>query len=61
LTFRRALGHRLRMLDINDPEDRLIRNLLIGGAGAVIVGLLTVATVIAVMISANFNFLQWLE
>ncbi len=49
------------MLDINDPEDRLIRNLLIGGAGAVIVGLLTVATVIAVMISANFNFLQWLE
>ena len=44
-----------------DPEDRFIRNLLIlAGAGAA-VGLLTVATVVTVMVSANFNILNWME
>ena len=44
-----------------DPEDRFIRNLVIlAGAGAAL-GLLTVATVITVMVSANFNILNWME
>lgn len=48
-------------MDTQDPEDLFIRNLLIlAGAGAV-VGLLTVATVITVMVSANFNILNWME
>lgn len=46
-----------------DPtkEDRLIRALLIGGASAAVVMALMVATVIAVMISYNFNILNWME
>ena len=44
-----------------DPEDRFIRNLVIlAGAGAAL-GLLTVATLITVMVSANFNILNWME
>ena len=44
-----------------DPEDRFIRNLVIlAGTGAA-VGLITVATLIAVMVSANFNILNWME
>jgi hypothetical protein len=44
-----------------DPEDQLIRTLVIlGGTGAVL-GLLAVATVITVMVSANFNILNWME
>lgn len=44
-----------------DPEDILIRRLLIGGAvGAVLFFLLTVL-VITVLISMNFNVLEWME
>jgi hypothetical protein len=49
------------MLDMSDPEDRLIRNLLVGAGAVVVLGILTVAVAITVMVSANFNFLQWLE
>ena len=44
-----------------DPEDRFIRNLVVlGGTGAVL-GLLAVATVVTVLVSANFNILNWME
>jgi ABC-type lipoprotein release transport system permease subunit len=46
---------------MNDPEDRQIRAIFITfGAGAVAVFLLA-ATTLAVMISYNFNFLNWME
>jgi len=44
-----------------DPEDRFIRNLIILGSTGAVVGLLTVATAITVMVSANFNILNWME
>ncbi len=49
------------MLDTSDPEDRQIRLTLISAATAAVLGLLTAATVVAVMISMNFNFLNWME
>lgn len=49
------------MQQTQDPEDRLIRALLIGSAVAAVVAVLTVALVITVMISYNFNFLEWME
>jgi hypothetical protein len=42
-------------------EDLLIKRLLIGGAVVSVVGFLVVATAIAVMVSANFNILEWME
>lgn len=48
-------------MQTGDPQDQLIRTLVIlGGTGAVL-GLLTVATIITVMVSANFNILNWME
>jgi len=44
-----------------DPEDRFIRNLIIVAGTGVALGLLTVATIITVMVSANFNILNWME
>lgn len=44
-----------------DPGDRFIRNLLILAASGAAVGFLTVATVVMVMVSANFNILNWME
>lgn len=44
-----------------DKEDILIRRLLIGASAAAVLGILTVATAVAVMVSYNFNFLQWME
>lgn len=49
------------MLDTNDPEDRQIRVILISAAAVAVLGLLITATVVAVMVSANFNFLNWME
>jgi hypothetical protein len=49
------------MLDTNDPEDRLIRMILISAGSAVVLGLISVATIIAVMVSMNFNILNWME
>lgn len=46
---------------MREPVDQFIRNLVIlAGTGAVI-GLLAVATIITVMVSANFNILNWME
>lgn len=42
-------------------EDLLIRRLLLGGAVAIVLGVLFVSLVITVMISINFNFLNWME
>lgn len=48
-------------MQTGDPEDKFIRNLIIlSGAGAA-VGLLTVATIVTVLVSANFNILNWME
>jgi hypothetical protein len=44
-----------------DPEDRLIRWILIGLVTGGILTFLLVATVITVMISYNWNFLNWME
>lgn len=44
-----------------DKEDKLIRMLLIGAAGAAVTGLLLFATLVTVMISYNFNILEWME
>jgi hypothetical protein len=48
-------------MQTGDPEDTFIRNLIIlAGTGAA-VGLLTVATIVTVLVSANFNILNWME
>lgn len=44
-----------------DPEDQFIRNLIILGSTGAVLGLLAVATVITVTVSANFNILNWME
>lgn len=44
-----------------DPEDRLIRWILIGLATGAILTFLLVAMVITVMVSYNWNFLNWME
>lgn len=43
------------------PEDQLIRSLVILTATGVVSGLLVLGTVITVMVSANFNILNWME
>jgi hypothetical protein len=43
------------------PEDQLIRSLVILTTTGVVTGLLVVGTVITVMVSANFNILNWME
>lgn len=48
-------------MQTGDPQDQFIRNLIILGATGALVGLLTVATAITVMVSANFNILNWME
>jgi len=49
------------MLDMNDPEDRQIRNILIALASGAIGFLLVFALIVTVCVSANFNVLNWLE
>ena len=49
------------MLDTNDPEDRQIRVILLSAASMLVLGFLSSAAVLAVMISMNFNFLNWME
>jgi len=44
-----------------DPEDRFIRNLIILGSTGAVMGILAAATAITVMVSANFNILNWME
>ena len=46
---------------MREPVDQFIRNLIILGATGAVVGLLAAATIITVMVSANFNILNWME
>lgn len=49
------------MSDIQDPEDRLIRRILIAVPTVAVLGFLATVVVITVMVSYNFNILDWLE
>lgn len=49
------------MLDIKDPEDRQIRVILLSAAALVLAVVLSSALTLAVMVSLNFNFLNWME
>ena len=44
-----------------NPEDRFIRNLLLIASSLALLGALTLATIITVLVSANFNILNWME
>lgn len=44
-----------------NPEDRFIRNLVIIASSVAVLGVLTLATVVTVLVSANFNVLNWME
>lgn len=49
------------MSDIEDPEDRLIRKILIAVSAVAALGFLGTVLLITVMVSYNFNILDWLE
>lgn len=49
------------MSDIQDAEDRLIRRILIAVPTLAALGFLVTALLITVMVSYNFNILDWLE
>lgn len=49
------------MSEIQDPEDRLIRRILIAVPTMAVVGFLLTVLLITVMVSYNFNILEWLE
>jgi hypothetical protein len=49
------------MSDMQDPEDRLIRRILIVVPTVAALGFLATVVLITVMISYNFNILDWLE
>jgi len=44
-----------------DPEDKKIRIILISAACAAVTAFLAVVLVITIMISENFNILEWME
>ncbi len=45
----------------NDPQDPLIRTILLSAASAAVLGLFSAVLVVTAMISANWNFMQWME
>jgi hypothetical protein len=49
------------MSDIQDAEDRLIRRILIAVPTVAALGFLVTVLVITVMVSYNFNILDWME
>ena len=49
------------MDEIQDPEDRLIRRILIAIPTVAVLGFLLTVLLITVMVSYNFNILEWLE
>ena len=49
------------MSEIQDAEDRIIRKILIAIPAVVFLGFLATVALITVMISYNFNILDWLE
>ena len=44
-----------------DPEDKLIRTILLSAAAAAVAGFIATVLVVAAMISANWNFMDWME
>lgn len=48
-------------MENHDPEDRFIRNFALLVATGVVAGLLAASTVVMVLVSANFNVLNWME
>lgn len=46
---------------VSDPQDPIIRLILVSTAVAVAAGIITVAFVVTAMVAANFNFLNWME
>ena len=50
-----------RMSEIPDPEDRIIRRILIAVPTVLALGFLATVVLVTVMISYNFNILDWLE
>jgi hypothetical protein len=44
-----------------DPQDKLIRTILLSAAAAAVLGFLATVLVVAALISANWNFMQWME
>lgn len=62
ICFRRdSCAGKKKAMQTRDPEDQFIRSLIILGAAGAVVGLLTVATIVTVLVSANFNILNWME
>lgn len=45
----------------NDPQNPLIRTILLSTAAAAVLGLVSAVLVVTAMISANWNFMQWME
>jgi hypothetical protein len=46
---------------VSDPQDPLIRVILVSTAVAIAGGILTSAFVVVALVAANFNFLNWME
>lgn len=49
------------MMETQDPEDPLIRFILISAASVTVAGFLFSAATAAVLVSLNFNILNWME
>jgi len=49
------------MLETRDPQDPLIRFILISAASVAAIVFLFSAAAVAVMVSMNFNILNWME
>ncbi len=44
-----------------EAEDKFIRTLTIAASTLAVLGVLSLATVVTVLVGANFNVLSWLE
>lgn len=49
------------MADTRDPEDLLIRRLLVSVPVFLVAGFLATVAIVVVMLSYNFNPMNWLE
>ena len=49
------------MSELQDDEDRVIRRILITVGAIAVSGFLLTVLLITVMVSSNFNILDWLE
>jgi hypothetical protein len=61
LDWRRAPLYCCGMNEGQDDEDRLIRKILIAVSTVAVLGFLATVALITVMVSCNFNILDWLE